>query len=192
MVSPQWRKNLFERMIEYPEEMRLPSDLEVEVGIPSWHVNRHGMECQNNLSLSYIPGIGRTCGEDVETSWAHTNYLAPSTCEMGPGACKETLNDHWNGWNFQKIVDFCKLTFFFLAFFDCTWHYYYLLAGILFLKYFKDAVAMRKKHSEAFEQFLSTFDEDTCTKWAKMVDEWIANRTKPNPYEEPAGHKFSC
>ena len=73
-------------MIEYPEEMRLPSDLEVEVGIPSWHVNGHGMECQNNLSLSYIPGVGRTCGEDVETSWAHTNSLAPSTREMGPGA----------------------------------------------------------------------------------------------------------
>lgn len=24
-----------------------------------------------------------------------------------------------------------------------------------------------------------------------MVEEWIANRTKPNPYQEPAGRKFS-
>jgi hypothetical protein len=70
------------------------------------------MECQNNLSLSYIPGVGRTCGEDVETSWAHTNSLAPSTREMGPGARRETLNDHWNGWNFRKIVGFRKLNFF--------------------------------------------------------------------------------
>ena len=105
-IACQWRKNLFERMTEYPEEMRLQSDLEVEVGIPNWHVNGHGMECQNNLSLSYIPGVGRTCGEDVETSWAHTNSLAPSTREMGPGARRETLNDHWNGWNFRKIVGF--------------------------------------------------------------------------------------
>ena len=111
-IACQWRKNLFERMTEYPEEMRLPSDLEVEVGIPNWHVNGHGMECQNNLSLSYIPGVGRTCGEDVETSWAHTNSLAPSTREMGPGARRETLNDHWNGWNFRKIVGFRKLNFF--------------------------------------------------------------------------------
>ena len=95
--------------LEYPEEMRLLSDLEVEVGIPNWHVNRHGTECQNNLSLSYIPGVGKTCGEDVETSWAHTNSLAPSTREMGPGAHIETLNDHWNSWNFRKIIGFCML-----------------------------------------------------------------------------------
>ena len=112
-IACQWRKNLFERMTEYPEEMRLPSDLEVEVGIPNWHVNGHGMECQNNLLISYIPGVGRTCGEDVETSWAHTNSLAPSTREMGPGARRETLNDHWNGWNFRKIVGFRKLNLLF-------------------------------------------------------------------------------
>ena len=49
---------------------------------------------------------------------------------------------------------------------------------------------MRRKHAEAFEQFSSTFEEDTHTRWARLVDEWIANRTKPNPYQEPAGRKF--
>lgn len=64
--------------------------------------------------------------------------------------------------------------------------------GTLFLKRFKDAVAMRKKHAEAFEQFSSTFAQDTRTRWARMVDEWIADRTKPNPYQEPARRAFSC
>ena len=50
---------------------------------------------------------------------------------------------------------------------------------------------MRKKHALAFEQFSSTFKDDTRMKWARMVDEWISNRTKPNPYEEPAGRRFS-
>ena len=50
---------------------------------------------------------------------------------------------------------------------------------------------MRKKHAEAFEQFSSTFGEDTRTRWARMVEMWIADRKKPNPYEEPAGCKFS-
>jgi hypothetical protein len=93
-------------MSEYPDEMVLSPQTSVEVGIPNWHVNGHGAFCRENLSLNYIPGVGRTCGEDVETSWAHTNPLASSTREMGPGARRETLNDHWGGWNFGKIVGF--------------------------------------------------------------------------------------
>jgi hypothetical protein len=66
-----------------------------------------------------------------------------------------------------------------------------IFAGVLFLKRFKDAVAMRKKHADAFEQFSSTFDIDTRTRWARMVDEWLADRKKPNPYQEPIGREFS-
>jgi len=53
-----------------------------------------------------MKGVGRTCGEEVESSWSHTNPLAPSVREMGPAARHDTLNDHWNGWNFRKIVGF--------------------------------------------------------------------------------------
>lgn len=56
-----------------------------------------------------ILGAGRTCGEDVETTWSSTNALAPSVREMAPGAKHDTLNDHWNGWNFHKIAGFHKL-----------------------------------------------------------------------------------
>ena len=143
-IACQWRKNLFERMSEYPEEMRLPSDLEVEVGIPNWHVNGHGTECQNNLSLSYIPGVGRTCGEDVETSWAHTNSLAPSTREMGPGARIETLNDHWNGWNFRKIIGFRMLNslVFLLYLLDGLQDLYFLSASRMLLQCVKSTLKL--------------------------------------------------
>ena len=65
-------------------------------------------KCHENFSLGYLVGAGRTCGEEVETSWSHTNALAPSDREMGPAARHETLNDHWGGWNFKKIVGFRK------------------------------------------------------------------------------------
>ncbi len=107
-IGCQWSKHFKKRMAQYPEKMWLPSDLIVEIGIPSWHVNGHGPFCQTNYSLSYISGVGRTCGEDIETSWSHTNSLAPSVREMGPGSRRETLNDHWNGWNFRKVVGFRK------------------------------------------------------------------------------------
>ena len=84
--------------------------------------------------------------------------------EMGPGTHRETLNDHWNGWNFRKIIDFCKFNFLFGGFNVLG------LILTLFLKCFKDAVAMHKRHAKAFEQFLSTFDEDTYMRWAMMVD----------------------
>lgn len=107
-IGCQWSKHFNRRTASYPDSMRLSPDTQLEVGIPTWHVNGHGPFCQNNYSLSYIPGVGRTCGEDVEITWSHTNSLAPSIREMGPGARRETLNDHWNGWNFSKIVGFCE------------------------------------------------------------------------------------
>lgn len=105
-IMCQWSKNFRKRMETYPDNMKINPATTVDVAIPTWHINGHGDNCKNNFSLSYMPGAGRTCGEDVETTWAHTNALAPSVREMGPGARHETLNDHWNGWNFRKIVNF--------------------------------------------------------------------------------------
>ncbi len=64
------------------------------------------------------------------------------------------------------------------------------LIGQLFVKRFKDAVAMRTKHQEAFQMFSSTFSPSTVAKRLKMVQEWEIDRTKPNPYEEPVNRKF--
>ena len=99
-IACQWSKNLRKRMLEYDKTLQVPESLNIEAAIPSWHVNGHGDWCQNNLLLSYIPGVERTCREDIETMWSSTNPLVPSTREMGPAVCRETLNDHWGGWNF--------------------------------------------------------------------------------------------
>ena len=95
-------------MEDFPEHLQLDPKVQIEVGIPTWHINGHGDDCKANFSLSYMPGVGRTCGEDVETTWAQTNSLGSSIREMGPGACHETLNDQWCSWNFRKIVGFRK------------------------------------------------------------------------------------
>lgn len=102
-------------MMEFPEEMRIPDTTQVDVAIPGWHINGHGKTCQENFNLSYMEGVGRTVGEDIETMWAGTNPLAPSVREMGPAARHDTLNDHWIGWNFRKIVGFRMLFFSFLG-----------------------------------------------------------------------------
>ena len=108
-------------MAEFAEGMQIPDTTKVDVAIPGWHINAHGAKCRNNFNLSYMPGAGRMTGEDIETMWAGTNSLAPSVREMGPAARHDTLNDHWNGWNFRKIVGFRETalcSFFFLFLID--------------------------------------------------------------------------
>jgi len=98
-------------MQNYPENMRIPERTQVEVAIPGWHINGHSDGCRTNFNLNYMQGAGRTVGEDIETTWAGKNQLAPSVREMGPAARHDTLNDQWNGWNFRKIVGFQKSFF---------------------------------------------------------------------------------
>lgn len=105
-IGCQYLKTFTRWMEEFPNNMKIDSNTQVDIGIPGWHINGHGLDCKANFNLSFMDGIGRTCGEEVETTWAHTNVLGASVREMGPGAHHETLNDHWNGWNFQKIVGF--------------------------------------------------------------------------------------
>ena len=107
-IGCQWSKNFLLCMEKFPEEMKLNPNMAIDVVVPSWHINGHGDKCRFTFCLSYMPGIGRTCGEEVETTWAETNSLGTSIREMGPGARHETLNDHWCGFNFRKIIGFCK------------------------------------------------------------------------------------
>ena len=103
-IACQWSRNFKKRMENFPEHMKLGSNVELDVAIPSWHINGHGQLCRQNFYLGYMTGAGRTCGEEVEVSWSSTNPLAPSVHEMGPAARHDTLNDHWNSWNFRKVV----------------------------------------------------------------------------------------
>ena len=104
---------------EYLPEVHIQDMTQVEVAIPGWHINGHGANCRDNFNLSYMEGVGRMVGEDIETMWVGTNPLASSVREMGPAAWHDTLNDHWNGWNFWKIVGFCK----YFAFFTFSYSY---------------------------------------------------------------------
>ncbi|KAM6497206.1 hypothetical protein JOM56_007679 [Amanita muscaria] len=163
-IGCQWSKNLRRRMEEYPDEMKLDPNMQIDIGIPGWHINGHGEKCKSNFCLSFMPGVGRTCGEDVETAWAQTNSLGTSVREMGPGARHETLNDQWCGMNFRKIVGF----------------------RTLFLNRLKTAFVMRDKHRAIFEKFSSTFPLQTVKKWEEKILQWNLDNSKPNPYAEPA------
>ncbi|KIJ90500.1 hypothetical protein K443DRAFT_116509 [Laccaria amethystina LaAM-08-1] len=162
-IGCQWSKNFRSRMADFPEDMRIPAETKVEVAIPSWHINGHGEGCRKDFCLGYTKGAGRTCGEEVEITWSHTNALAPSVREMAPAARHDTLNDHWNAWNFRKIVGF----------------------RTLFAKRFEEAVLMKAKHTDVFNKFSATFPPAVVEKWERMVVKWEDNPKAANPYNEP-------
>ena len=181
----QWSKNFRKCMQNYPENMRIPETTEVGVAIPGWHINGHGEGCRTNFNLSYMEGAGRTVGEDIETTWAGTNQLAPSVREMGPAARHDTLNDQWNGWNFRKIVGF-RMSFFWKKIHLLTQGL--LVSGTLFLKCFKDAFTLSTQQAEVFNQFSATFTPSAVKKWEEMVIAWNANPKARNPYQDwPSG-----
>ncbi|RXW11429.1 hypothetical protein EST38_g14426, partial [Candolleomyces aberdarensis] len=113
-IACQWSKNLEKRMEKLPENICLNTEkTSITAAIPSWHINGHGSDCQTNYALAFRPGSGRTCGDEIESSWSQTNVLGASVREMASGGRHETLNDHFNGANIRKIVNlpaFAKLS----------------------------------------------------------------------------------
>lgn len=105
-IACQWSKNLLPRFASYPQEfVNIDiSTYDLHFAIPKFHLPGHGKSCQTKYSFNYLKGSGRTCGEGIEQGWAGQNPLSMSTREMGPGACSETLDNHWNAWNFRKLA----------------------------------------------------------------------------------------
>ncbi|KAG8929550.1 hypothetical protein FRC01_004157 [Tulasnella sp. 417] len=76
--------------------------------VNKFHQESHDDNCGARNSLNYTKFVGRTCGEGVETVWAKLNWLRSSTREMNPGMRIEVLSEHFNDWNWQKILSIAQ------------------------------------------------------------------------------------
>lgn len=103
-ISCQHSKNLRVRNTMLPEDIQWPSQLKIDFFIPKFHIRAHIPECQLKYSFNLIKGVGRTDGEAPERGWAAINPIANSTKEMGPGNRRDTLDDHFNDYNWSKII----------------------------------------------------------------------------------------
>lgn len=104
-IACQWHKNFFTRMSRYPEALRLSQpEQNILYLVPKFHLPAHILKCRDNFSFNFSAKVGRTDGEAPERGWAATNALAASTKEMGPGARRDTLDDHFGDYNWRKII----------------------------------------------------------------------------------------
>ena len=112
----QWSVNLCERMKNYVEEsdnfFLFREDSSVTYLVPKFHLPAHVAKCRTRFSFNLTKGVGRTEGEAPERGWVGPNALAPSTKEMGPGSCRDTLDFHFGDANHKKVCGLGKRAIF--------------------------------------------------------------------------------
>ncbi|KAF9038738.1 hypothetical protein BJ165DRAFT_1531802 [Panaeolus papilionaceus] len=161
-IACQWSHCLQTRMQDLPTRLHIPDHVDVQVAVPSWHINGHGKSCQERYNVGYMPEVGRLCGDEIEQMWWTTNGLGVSVWEMSSPARHEVINDHWNYFNICKIVGF----------------------RFRFARKLKEADRLSQLHKENFEKFSATFNDEAVAQWEEMTLAWEQDQTQPNPYEE--------
>ncbi|KAF9642006.1 hypothetical protein BDM02DRAFT_3065727, partial [Thelephora ganbajun] len=160
-IACRWSIKLFQRIQKYSEELRIPEEkFALEYFILKFHLPAHGSSCHTKYSFNYQPGVRCTHGENIESGWAHTNPAAISTQEMGAGARHSTLNRHWGGWNWWKIIGF----------------------GPLLLKNLHEAVHMVKRCEDTCKDFEKHRPPSMVHEWKMMKRRWEMDPSQPDLY----------
>lgn len=186
-IACQWYKNIWQRMKVLPPELRLnPAVQKTVFLVPKFHLPAHIADCNLNFSFNLTKHVGRTDGEAPERGWSRTNQLATSTREMGPGFRRDTLDDHFNDWNWKKITG--------LGEFYCQPLNLYLYAnnfcqGVSLWKKLKDAVPMAAEQAEQFALFSNTISPESKASFQRQVEAWEDNIKNPNPFKPTINRK---
>ncbi|KAG2358779.1 hypothetical protein BDR07DRAFT_1452576 [Suillus spraguei] len=132
--------------------------------VPKFHLPAHVSKCQTIFSFNFTHFVGRTDGEAPEQGWSNINPVASSTKAMGPGCCRDTLDDHFGDWNWKKVIG---------------------LGSLLLLK-IKEAQTEKAEHGAAFKEFDSVISSENRMAWKAEMEAWEENlndTTVTNPLE---------
>ncbi|KAG1797309.1 uncharacterized protein HD556DRAFT_1431085 [Suillus plorans] len=146
-IACQWNKNLWLRM-----------------STTITRLSPHIASCQTKFSFNFIKGVGRTDGEAPERGWADINLIATSTREMGPGSRRDTLDDHFNDWNWKKV---CSM-------------------GTTLLRKYKAAIPEVEERASDLKEFEAALDPDQLATWRKEIEMWESDRSLTNPFKVKA------
>ncbi|KAF7294276.1 CxC2 domain-containing protein [Mycena chlorophos] len=163
-IACQWKIRLPERVARLPPPMQQPlKRSKVQFGLPDWHAESHNGDCKENNGMRYKSGVGKTEGEAIERFWAGLNPAAQATKEMGLGNRADTLDDRIDNHNFLKNMTL----------------------GTTLQRRLVVARDERARQIDAFQAVSDGVAADVQKEWKRMVREWQADDTKPNPYVLP-------
>ncbi|KAJ7067282.1 hypothetical protein C8F01DRAFT_1208404 [Mycena amicta] len=175
-IACQWKQHLRERVLAIANEHGvLPnlSNFNIQFALPVWHAAAHEVNCQAAMSLSHATGVGRTDGEGIERTWATLNPISYATKEMGEGNRHDSIEDKIDHISFEKNVgQETELT---------------RRVGDTLARKLVIAVAERDKQIREFVDIDRGLEPSLRREWQKGVDDWVADRSKPNPYVMAGG-----
>ncbi|KAK7041549.1 hypothetical protein VNI00_009136 [Paramarasmius palmivorus] len=162
-IACQYSKKFFERMSRLPLAARIGIHKDRrKFAVPKLHIQGHERRCQEHFALNFLLGAGQTDGEGIERHWANLGPIATSTKEMGPGHCRDTLDDHFGHWNWMKTVRLGQLLF----------------------KRRREARSQCEIQSAELLDF-SCAVSDSLEEWMGMVLAWESGDSEVNPYSLP-------
>ncbi|KAG1784380.1 uncharacterized protein HD556DRAFT_1435459 [Suillus plorans] len=162
-IACQWHKKLWPRMASMPPRLHLTDrdNKTIRFFVPKFHLNAHVQSCQTAFSFNFGKNVGRTDGEAPERGWANINRVASSTKEMGPGTCRDTLDDHFSDWNWKKVT----------------------MLGQRMLRKVKEASRRAKLHREELSELQRSIPASSLSVWKLEIEAWEEDSTQPNPFE---------
>jgi len=105
----QWFIYLRDRMFSYRNSLHIDLDeRKVTYLVPKFHLPAHVASCQTAFSFNLTRDVGNTDGEAPERGWSDINPLASQTKQMGPGSRRDTIDNHFGDWNYQKVIGLGK------------------------------------------------------------------------------------
>ncbi|KAJ7036476.1 hypothetical protein C8F04DRAFT_954001 [Mycena alexandri] len=160
-IACQWQIHLPERLEKMPEHLQLDLALiTLLFALPVWHASAHEESCQNQNSLTYLEGVGRTDGEGIERTWSVLNPIAWATKEMAKGARADAIEDKIDHHNFEKNI----------------------AQGNTLARKLIVAIDERDRQVEAFKEVDRTLRSEVKKEWQAKIDAWRVDRSQPNPY----------
>lgn len=118
-IACQYSRNFKARFAKLPEFLCAATHLGLLLFlVPKFHLPAHQQDCRYLFSFTYAAYVGRTDGEAIERFWSTHNHLSGSTMRMTPLSRLDTLNFHFNDWNWRKSCKMGKSTLIFVKFFS--------------------------------------------------------------------------
>lgn len=150
-IACQYQRNFQTRFRQLPATLLLPLQLAIIFLIPKFHLPVHKEECRYKYSFNYAKKVGRTDGEAIERFWGSHNHLSGSTMRMTSGSRLDTLNFHFNDWNWRKT---CKM-------------------GATLVERHLHAKEMKAEHETLLADLAVGIGEAKAEEWTRQEDEFV-------------------
>ncbi|KAF7974572.1 hypothetical protein HWV62_11944 [Athelia sp. TMB] len=153
-IACQCLKGFWTRLPRLPEHLHPNVRPENLLGkIPKFHYDAHIKKDHAQYSFNFTRGVGRVNGEGIERLWGWIKKGVGQTVEMGPGACRDILDDFFGYSNYRKMTDI----------------------GNSLLKGMAAAIPEAITHQRAYEEFDAHLRQEMpeqVQEWDRLYIEW--------------------